>query len=139
MKYFLLLTVLFCACGGIGATNNMFTDIKEIEQRSGMNFGDGAKVLFQEDNLGGDQEAQSWLIFMKSRSEFPKGKLEPQTANDAQEYFGRFQRLASEDIGALRSEQTTTAFWERPDGRYDAAVIETDKGFIMELQWVKQN
>lgn len=125
---------------------NMKTEIAELSKRSGINFSEKAKVIFQEDNLGGAQEAQRWLIYSDKSIELPKDEIGYIEKDDAQQYLKNFQKDArEEDFGKLKSDKSLSSSWMKEDGvwrkeagKWDGTIIESDKGFYLELEWVKQ-
>ena len=143
MKYLLFFVVVFAACAYIkpaGTDKKIMTDIKELEKRSEIKFKENCQVLFQEDNLGGKQEAQSWIIFSKEAVSLPKGKSDFIEETDAPKYLADFQRLVpNHSFGELKSQKSTTGFWETKDGNWQATVISTNNGYYLTLEWVKQN
>lgn len=141
MKYLLIIAVLFATCGGIKIERNdkKPTDMKEIVQRSGIEF-DGGEVLFEEDNLGGHQEAQSWLIRSAREISLPKGEGGYLTGDDAANYLADFQRLSPQtSFGKPNSDKRTTSLWENENGGWQGNYIMTETGCYLSLEWVKQN
>ncbi len=143
MKYLLIFVVLFAACGFIKTDRTdkkIMTDIKEIEKRSEIKFKETGAVLFQEDNLGRHQQAQSWIIFEQEEIILPKGKGDYIEAADAAKYLADFQKLVpAHSFGELKSPKTTTSLWETKDGNWQGTVINTGNGYYLTLEWVKQN
>lgn len=144
-KYLLLSIILFLSSGSnlCISTNqsstsqkNMKTDIKELAQRSKINFDENCRIIFQEDNLGGHQESQGWIVFSPKKLDLPAGELGQREGDDAKDYLSQFQKtVRGEDFGKLVSDKTYLSSWE---SGWDAVVIQTDKGFYTDLEWVKQ-
>ena len=141
MKYLLTIALLFAACGGlkIGGNDKKMTDIKEIAQRSGIKF-DGGEVLFEEDNLGGHQQAQAWLIHSVEKISLPEGEGGYLTGDDAAKYLADFERLAPQtSFGKLTGDKRTTSIWDNENGGWQGTYILTETGCYLTLEWVKQN
>lgn len=127
-------------------SKNMKTEIMELSKRSGISFSEKAKVVFQEDNLGGSQEAQGWLIYSDKSIELPKDEVGYIEKGDAQEYLENFKKNAPEEnFGNLKSGKSISSswmkedgVWRKEDGAWSGTIIETDKGFYLKMEWVKQ-
>lgn len=92
-----------------------------------------------EDNLGGHQESQGWIIFSEKPVTLPKGDLDYTKDDDAETYLESFKQSAPrENFGKLKSNESLSSSWEKPESAWDATIIQTDKGFYIELEWVKQ-
>ncbi len=143
MRYLIIFALLFAACGGlkIEGNNKKMTDIKEIIQRSGINTGsDSGEVLFEEDNLGGHQQAQSWLIHTNKEVTMPEDEGGYLTGDDAADYLADFQKLVPRTpFGELKSGKRTTSIWENKDGGWHGTYIMTSNGCYLNLEWNKQN
>jgi hypothetical protein len=145
IKYFLLSSILFISCTlnscASGYENdlsqkNMNTDIKELARRSKIDFDENSKIIFEEDNLGGNQESQRWIVFSPKKPNLPTDDLGHREKEDAEAYLSQFKNSArNEDFGTLTSKKTLLSSWK---SGWDAAVIQTNKGFYIELEWVKQ-
>jgi hypothetical protein len=149
MLKFALLSIFFlfaCTTPQNSANKTMTTNIKELSERSGIAFSEKSRVIFQEDNLGAKQEAQNWLIYSDSPLTLPKGELGYKEKDDAKEYLSNFQKNAREEnFGTLKSTKSLSSSWLKDDGvwrkepgRWDGTIIETEKGFYLNLEWVKQ-
>ncbi len=115
------------------------TPIKELGERSGIAFEQETRVLFQEDNLGGQQEAQLWLIQSKNGIALPKGEAGYLENEDARNYLDEFLKHSSRDaVGSLKSPRSTTSFWENANGNWQGTVIQADGGTYLRLEWGKQ-
>lgn len=143
--------ILFFSCSK--ATNefftnekNMKTNISELSKRSGISFSENTRIISQEDNLGASQESQGWLIYSDKFIVLPKDEIGYTEKNDASEYLENFEKNAREEnFGKLKSDKSTSSSWMKEDGiwrketgKWDGTIIETDKGFYLELEWVKQ-
>jgi hypothetical protein len=145
IKYFLIFTVLFLSCSlnscasnykNDSSQKNMKTDIKELRQRSKIDFDENSKIIFEEDNLGGNQESQRWIVFSPKKPTLPTDDLGHREGEDAESYLSQFKNaVRNEDFGALVSKKTLLSSWK---SGWNAAVIQTNKGFYTELEWVKQ-
>lgn len=142
MRCLLILTLLFAACGVVKIEKNdkKKTTINEIIQRSGINIIGGSEVLFEEDNLGGHQQAQNWLIYTNKEVTMPEGEGGYLTRDDAADYLADFQKLAPRiSFGELKSGKRTTSIWENNDGGWHGTYIVTSNGCYLNLEWNKQN
>ncbi len=142
MRYLMIFALMFAACGGIKIeeSNEKTTDIREIIQRSGINTGGGGEVFFEENNVGGHQQAQRWLIHTNKEVTMPEGEGGYSTRDDAAEYLTDFQKLVPRTpFGELKSGKRTTSIWENKDGGWHGTYIMTSNGCYLNLEWVKQN
>ncbi len=126
-------------CGHVREKQKPMTPIKEVGERSGIAFEQDARVLFQEDNLGGQQEAQLWLIHSRNGIILPKGEAGYLENEDARNYWDEFLKHSSRDaVGSLKSPRSTTSFWETANGNWQGTVIQAEGGTYLRLEWGKQ-
>ncbi len=103
-------------------------------------FKGNCQVLFQEDNIDGHQQAQSWIIFSMEEIVLLKKESGFIEATDASKYLADFQELVpSHSLGELKSQKSTTSFWENKNGNWQGTIINTNNGYYLTLEWVKQN
>jgi len=143
IKYLLIFVVLFYGCENahinLSEETTMKTTIEEINKRSGLNLDKASEVLNQEDNLGGHQESQAWLISSKDAVNLPKGEFGLKEDSDAAEYLSRYKKNhPRQEFGKLVSEKSVSSSWDRKDSAWSGTIIQTEKGYFLELQWVKQ-
>ncbi len=143
MKYLLVLVIMLYGCENtqlnVAKEAKMKTTIEEINTRSGLTLDKASKIIHQEDNLGGHQESQAWLVSSKDVMDLPKGEFGIKEDGDAKTYLSRFKRNSpSQEFGKLTSEKSISSSWDKKDSAWNGTIIQTEKGYFLELQWVKQ-
>ena len=78
-----------------------------------------------------------WIVFSPKRPNLPKDEVGIQEEEGADENLSQLKQIVrEEDFGKLVSNKVLISFWEM---EWKAFVIQTDKGFYTDIEWIKQN
>lgn len=112
---------------------NMTENISDLEKSSGMKFPASAKVLSVTDEGGHDgTKYERWIV---SSSEKFDLKGDPIEGDDSATFVKTLKEAASDqDFGQPKSDKYKFSDWQNEKGQWQAATVETDKGFFLKLE-----
>lgn len=144
MKIFLVLSFYllssfagFCNPGSIEMKDkSMKYTISEIEKLSGLDFPSEAKVLFEADEGSGGEDYIEWVIHSPEQIAIDKEKWE----GGSRETLNLIKSVLPDyDFGTLKMDAATDSIWNNESGKWQAKMVETDKGFFLRLELFKNN
>ncbi len=133
MKLIYLLALLFVSCGGTTAldrTNQMKTDIAQIQTESKLSFPTGSKILYQGDD-GGGREYREYIIYSPQPIDLAGDTWD----GDAATMLEKMKELAgSHDFGKAAAEASIRSSWDNESGKWQADVVKTNTGNYLYLE-----
>lgn len=127
----------FGSCGSqvtMPPTNkNMTENISDLEKSSGMKFPASAKVLSAADEGGHDgTKYERWIISSSEKFDLKGDAIE---GDDSATFVKTLKEIAPEtDFGQPKSDKYRFSDWQNEKGQWQAAAVETDKGFFLKLE-----
>ena len=114
-------------------TNNMTENISDLEAFSGMKFPVSAKILSATDEGGHDGTKYERRIISASEKFDLKG--DPINGEDSATFVKTLREAApNENFGQPKNDKYQFSDWKNEKGEWQAAWVETDKGFFLKLE-----
>ncbi|MCY7377143.1 MAG: hypothetical protein LH472_14380 [Pyrinomonadaceae bacterium] len=112
---------------------NMAENMNDLEKLSGLKLPSSAQVISQIDEGGHDgTKFKKWIIASSERFSLPGTVID---GDDNQTFVKTIKEtIPDENIGKPVGNQYQFSDWRNTQGQWQAAVVETDKGFYLSLE-----
>ena len=114
--------------------NEMEKTISEIATLSNLKFPQGSEIIFDAEETLSRENFDQWVIASPNKIELPE-----ETWEGGSEATLALMKdvLPNKDLGTPKGKTSTLSSWENESGKWQAKMVETDKGFYLLLEVFK--